>query len=222
MRIHIITTANTETVPCNYQRKLTGVVHKWLGENNTEHGTLSLYSFSWLHGGTLKKDGINFPKGASWFISFFNNNKIKTIVNSILSNPEMFSGMFVSDITIEETPDLSMREQFSIASPIFIKRFIGTTKKEIHYTYNNSEANEFMKETLLNKIKKAGLPVDDTLDIKFDLCYTNKKIKLMTYNGIKNKASLCPIIIKGKPETKKFAWEVGIGNCTGVGFGSIY
>jgi CRISPR/Cas system endoribonuclease Cas6 (RAMP superfamily) len=31
----------------------------------------------------------------------------------------------------------------------------------------------------------------------------------------------CPIIIKGKPETKLFAWNVGLGNSTGIGFGAI-
>lgn len=222
MRIYITTTISTEIVSFNYQKMLTGVVHKWLGTNNPEHGTLSLYSFSWLHNGMLNNNGICFPNGASWFISFYNEDRIKEIVNSILADPEMFAGMFVSDVTIEETPDLSMREQFFLASPIFIKRFIMNTQKEVHYTFNNSEANELMKKTLENKIKKAGLPIDDTLDIKFDLNYANKKTKLMTYNGIGNKASLCPIILKGKPETKKLAWDVGIGNCTGIGFGSIY
>jgi CRISPR/Cas system endoribonuclease Cas6 (RAMP superfamily) len=30
------------------------------------------------------------------------------------------------------------------------------------------------------------------------------------------------VIIEGKPETKLFAWDVGIGNSTGIGFGAIY
>src|SRR5574344_860328 len=222
MRVHIITSANTELVPFDYQQKLTGVVHKWLGKNNIEHGKISLYSFSWLHNGVLNKDGINFPGGAKWFISFYDIDKVKIIINSILADPEMFSGMFVSDITIEETPDLSLREQFFVASPILIKRFVATTYKETHYTFNDCEANDLMKETLVNKIKKAGLTIDDTLDIKFDYSYANKKMKLMTYKGIKNKANLCPIIIKCRPEIKAFAWNVGIGNSTGIGFGSIY
>lgn len=45
---------------------------------------------------------------------------------------------------------------------------------------------------------------------------------MVTYRGIGNRANMCPVIIDGRPETKAFAWEVGIGNSTGIGFGSIY
>ena len=36
MRIHLISTENKEIVPFDYQQKLVGTLHKWLGENN--HG----------------------------------------------------------------------------------------------------------------------------------------------------------------------------------------
>lgn len=54
------------------------------------------------------------------------------------------------------------------------------------------------------------------------MAYSGKRIKLMTYKGIKNKASMCPVIIKGTLQSKQFAWNVGIGNSTGIGFGAIY
>ena len=41
------------------------------------------------------------------------------------------------------------------------------------------------------------------------------------YNGVENKASWCPVIVEGKPETKAFAWNVGLGNSTGIGLGAI-
>ena len=71
-------------------------------------------------------------------------------------------------------------------------------------------------------MKEAGLEEDEKLDISFDLSYSKKKLKLVRYHGIGNKASLCPVVIKGKPETKQFIWNVGVGNCTGIGFGAIY
>ena len=49
MRLHIITTSNTTIVPFNYQQKLIGTVHNWLGKNEL-HDKISLYSFSWLKG----------------------------------------------------------------------------------------------------------------------------------------------------------------------------
>lgn len=90
------------------------------------------------------------------------------------------------------------------------------------YNFNHAQANQYLKDTLLSKMKEAGLEEDETLDICFDLSYSKKKLKLVRYHGIGNKASLCPVVIKGKPETKQFIWNVGVGNCTGIGFGAIY
>jgi len=66
----------------------------------------------------------------------------------------------------------------------------------------------------------AGL-TDDTLELRFDKDYPRASTKLVDYDGIKNRASWCPVIMKGKPETKLFAWNVGLGNSTGIGFGAV-
>ena len=34
MRIHISTTKNTSLVPFDYQQKLVGTIHKWIGNNS--------------------------------------------------------------------------------------------------------------------------------------------------------------------------------------------
>ncbi|MBP5287927.1 MAG: CRISPR-associated endoribonuclease Cas6 [Elusimicrobiales bacterium] len=222
MRLYLKTTSNVKTVPFSYQQNLTGVLHKWLGSGNTEHGKISMYSFSSLRGSKITDGGLNFQQGASWFISFADEMKIRKIVASILADPEMFCGMKVIDVDIEETPDMSKKELFFAASPIFIKRSFPEKHEDRHYTYEDAESNSLLKETLLNKMRLCSIPVDDTLEIRFDISYNKKKIKLVSYRNIKNKTSVCPIIIKGKPETKAFAWNVGIGNCTGIGFGAIY
>ena len=219
MRLHLKTTPNKSPVPFNYQQKLVGTIHKWLG-NNSIHGAISLYSFSWLKGGRKEGDALRFANGASMFISFFYDNYIRKIARSILDDPEMFCGLVVTSITIEDSPMIDDRELFFCASPIFIKRnhTDGTIN---HYNFTDPQANQFLKETLLSNMKIAGLE-DDTLDIRFDTSYSKKKLKLVRYHGIGNKASICPIIIKGKPATKLFAWNVGVGNSTGIGFGAIY
>lgn len=221
MRIYLNTSQNDEIVSFDYQKYLVGVLHKWLGVNN-EHDSISLYSFSWLHHGVKKENGLDFPNGASWFISFYEETRIKQIIASILKNPEMFAGMKVVDISIEETPNLMSRNLFYLGSPIFIKRTEDESGKAKHYTFEDSLSSELMKKTLIHKMEIAGLPVDETLNIYFDLDYEKKKIKYINYHNIRNKASLCPVYIKGKPETKAFAWNVGIGNSTGIGFGAIY
>lgn len=219
MRIHLRTTANTSPVPFNYQQKLVGTIHKWIG-NNSIHDKISLYSFSWLNGGGKVGNALDFSNGASLFISFYDEKFIKQIIKTILDDPEMFCGLTVTDITIDEEPAVEDRELFYCASPIFIKRKLedGSIKQ---YNFNDEEANSRLKETLLSKMKEVGME-DDTFDIQFDVSFSKKKTKLVHYHGIGNKANFCPVIIKGKPKTKLFAWNVGIGNCTGIGFGAIY
>lgn len=220
MRIHIKTTPNTEPVPFDYQQKMVGTIHKWIGKNAI-HDKISLYSFSWLNGAKACDGFLQFAHGATFFLSFYDEYVIRQIIKTILDNPSMFCGMSVVDIRIDGNPDLSQRNLFNCASPILLKRRLadGTVKQ---YNYNDGQANLFLKETLLSKMREAGLEEDDTLDISFDVSFPNKKLKLVRYHGIGNKASVCPVIIKGKTATKLFAWNVGLGNSTGIGFGAIY
>lgn len=219
MRIYLKTTPNKQPVSFNYQPKLVGTLHKWLGNNNI-HGKIAFHSFSWLMGGELIGGALRFSDGAGLFISFYDSSQIQRIVKSILADPDLFAGMSVIDVIIEEDPDLSGQELFRVASPVFIRRMIGT--RDIHYTYQDEECGRLLVETMKHKMQESGLPEDETLDIRFALDYNKKKVKLMEYNGVKNKASWCPVIIKGKPDTKIFAWNVGVGNSTGIGMGAIY
>jgi len=217
MRIHLNLSKNTKTVPFNYQYKLVGALHKWIG-GNIFHDKLSLYSFSQLQRGEKTENGLNFSNGANWFISFYDNLMLKKIVLSIKKDPEACFGMNVKSITIQETPDFTNIEYFKVASPVFIKRTIDGKSK--HYIYSDAESSELLTMTLQNKMKLADIE-DDSLKIEFDKNYKNISTKLIDYKGIKNKASWCPVIIHGKPETKAFAWNVGVGNSTGIGFGAL-
>lgn len=221
MRIIIETTPNTEFVSFDYQQKLVGTIHKWIGAHNVHHGSVSLYSFSWLQNGKMQGKGLTFPNGAKLFISFYDEDVIRDIVRSIMENPDMFCGMTVCDVSIVPDPDLSNKELFYLASPVFIHHKEGDGRYK-HYTYGDEHSSELMTETLRTKMRVAGLPEDEGLSVEFDMSYRGRRIKLMTYKGIKNKASMCPVVIKGTPQSKQFAWNVGIGNSTGIGFGAIY
>lgn len=217
MRIYLKTNFLDTTIPYEHQPMLVGTIHKWLGWNE-EHGKISLYSFSRLEGGKATNRGLGFEKGASFFFSSHNSELLKKMISGIRSDPNMFNGLAVSDIYIQEDPDLSERELFFAASPILIKR--RTEEKIDHVLYNDMRANTCLKETLTKKLMEAGLS-DDSFDIWFDSNYSKAGTKMITYKGIANRANWCPVIIKGKPETKLFAWNVGLGNSTGIGFGAI-
>lgn len=220
MRIHLKLSKNTKNCPISYQHKLVGTLHKWIGANKV-HDQLSLYSMSWLDNGKLNKEKeLVFKDGASWFISSPNTDLVKSIIHGVQKDPNVAFGMYVQEIQIQENPQFEFKEYFKVATPILIKRTEG--KSTTHYRFDDKLANQLMTETMHHKLRQAGYSAPENIEIKFDLSYIHAKQKLITYRKIKNKANVCPIIIKGDPQNIAFAWMVGIGNSTGIGFGSLY
>ena len=217
MRIHLKIESTNHTIPFDHQPLLVGTIHKWLGLNN-EHGEVSLYSFSRIEGGRAMNSELKFDRDATFFISSHDIELIKKLVWGIQQDKTMFCGLTVKEIVLEQDPDLSDRELFFVGSPIFIKRHFDEVTEHILYT--DERAPQFLKETLQTKMQLAGLE-DDDFEIHFDTTYTRAELKLINYKGISNKANWCPVVINGSPETKLFAWNVGLGNSTGIGFGAI-
>lgn len=217
MRIHLQLSPNQEVVPFNYQSQVVGRMHKWLGENEW-HDQTSLYSFSWLSGGKASKKGLDFKKGSSWFISAFDQSMLKALVSGIQDQPELAWGMMVRQITIQDTPSFGEREYFRVGSPVFVKEKAGD---KIHfYRYSDTKADGLLTQTLHTKLQRAGLSSDGA-SVSFDRDYLRPKTKKVTYKGIDNIANFCPVIVQGTPEQIAFAWNVGVGNSTGIGFGSL-
>lgn len=219
MRAYLNLSANTSQVPFNYQPFLVGALHKWLGNNNI-HGSLSLYSFSWLKNGRKSGKTLDFRNGGLWHISFYDEDLMKKLIAGIRTDPEINFGMRVTEITLRNTPEFGEEETFMLDSPVLVKRIKEGEKNEKHYTFSDPEANGLLTETLRHKLTKAGLG-DRKIEVIFDTDYSEAKTKMVTYRDINNRANMCPVILKGDPDAIAFAWNVGIGNSTGIGFGSV-
>lgn len=217
MRVYLKINTNNEELPFNHQHLLTGAIYKWLG-NNDEHGKVSLYSFSWLRNGKKTQTGLSFGNHTTFFFSSFDVGLIKRLVNGIKKDNTIYNGYLVNEIIIQEDPDLTDQKHFHIESPILIKRKNG--QKIEHITFKDDDASLFMKETLQTKLEKAGIESED-FEIKFNPLIGKATTKLVRYKSIENRASWCPITINGSNKLKQFAWNVGIGNSTGIGFGAI-
>jgi CRISPR-associated endoribonuclease Cas6 len=218
MRIHLKLTKNEELIPYNYQSFLTGALHKWMGKENLEHGNVSLYSFSWLQNVDTTKEGINLKRDSIFFISGYDELLIKTIVKGIMVDPSVCFGSSVSAIHVEETPVFSTVQRFSNASPVFVRRF--EDDKNNHLSFNDEKAPVILTEIMQRKLSLAGLPTDN-VQVSFDRTYPNPCTKVITYKGIGNRVNLCPVIVEGTPEQVAFAWDVGVGHSTGIGFGAL-
>ena len=208
---------NNLTIPYNYQPQLTGAIHKWLGPNDW-HGSTALYSFSWLQGGESTGKGLSFPHGASWEVSSYEASFLKRLIKGIQQDPDLAFGLRVTDISIQETPAFSSKETLFVTSPVLIKRAIGN--KDVHYTYDQPECGALLTETLQRKLKMADIP-SEGLKIDFLSDYPAAQTKIIYYNKIGNRVNICPVVIEGSPEQIAFAWEVGVGNSTGIGFGAL-
>ncbi|HRF40576.1 MAG TPA: CRISPR-associated endoribonuclease Cas6, partial [Saprospiraceae bacterium] len=89
-----------------------------------------------------------------------------------------------------------------------------------YYFPGDEMADTYLTETLHAKLIRAGLDTAG-VTVRFDENYTSPKTKLVSYRDLKIKATFCPVIITGSPEAIAFAWQVGVGNSTGIGFGAL-
>lgn len=217
MRLNLTLQSNPQTeLPFDYQHKLVQTFHGWLPSNDI-HDDISLYSLSWLSGGRAVDGKLVFPNGANWFISFHDERIAKHLLAGMLRQTETTFGMRVMDVQILEEPDFGETARFICASPILAKEREGDVTH--HRTFNDATADDILTKTLQTKLTNAGLSTD--VSVRFDRTYPHAKTKLVTIKDIKNRASMCPVIVEGAPESVSFAWSVGIGHSTGVGFGAI-
>jgi CRISPR-associated endoribonuclease Cas6 len=207
-------------VPFYYQQNLVGAFHRWIGENEL-HDDISLYSLSWLYGGKMRRDkkGFDFKNGATFFISAPNQDLLKDLINGIFQGTEICWGMHVEEVSMKVTPNFGNYQRFIPQSPIFIKRTRPEDNGHQFFFPTDKEANNYMTETLQRKLAKTGLTTD--VSVSFDNSWSKIKIKKIQFNKINLKATLCPVIVEGHPDAVRFAWDVGIGNSTGIGFGAL-
>jgi CRISPR-associated endoribonuclease Cas6 len=219
MRLKLKLTKNKITVPFDYQQKLVGTIHKWMGRND-EHGKQSVFSFSQLQSGELVENGFSFPEGSVLYFSSTDNKLLTRVYKGIKEDPMLFCGLKVYEIDMQSEPEFRNRERFPLLSPLFFKQQIEGKTKAKHFTFEDEETENLLTEAVKRRLEFNKIP-DDTLKITFDKTYKGKKTKVIKYRGIGNKTSVCPIIVEGKFETMEFIWNNGVGHSIGIGFGCL-
>ena len=219
MRLKLILNKSKETLPFNYQPILTRVLHKWIGNNNDIHENVSLYSFSWLQNVSANSRGIMTKDYTYCFFSFHDTVLAKKVLRSITNNPVIYEDLVVQDVILQEVPDLSNIKTFYVTSPVFVKEQ-NDEGRTVHYSFDDERSEYLLTQTLKTKLDIARID-SSNLRVKFHQDYPKAKTKIIDYKGIRSKANLCPVEIEGNEEQKAFAWNVGVGNSTGIGFGSL-
>ena len=219
MRFKIKISKNTKTLPFDYQQKLVGTIHKWMGRNK-EHGKQSVFSFSQLQNGEKVDNGFNFPDGSALYFSSTDKDILTNVYKGIKSDPNLFCGLIAVEINIINEPEFKNEERFVLLSPLLFKRKDEGRNSKKHFTFKDAETEGLLTEAVKKRLSKNGIE-DDSLKITFDKTYLNKKTKVIKYKGIGNKTSVCPVIVIAKPESMSFIWNNGIGHSTGIGFGCL-
>lgn len=222
MKFRIYLSANTEPVPYNYAHSLCGVFHQWLGPNDL-HNMMSLYSLGWLNKARAANGGLWFENGSHWDIGIYNDDIAERLIRGLLLKDFWFFGMQIRKVARLEPPDFSEgRHRFLANSPIILRKMLDDgTRKYLLYS-DGFESTHALTRLFRGKLREAGKKeLAETVYARFDDGFRNPKTKLVDIKGIKNKGSVCPVIAEGPPEALEFLWEVGAGELTGVGFGSL-
>ncbi len=225
MRLHFQLSPNQQSVPFDYPHFLTGAFHRWLGENEMHDG-LSLYSLGWLQGGSAQRGALQFPRGATWFISAPDTQAggalLGRVAEAALREPAVCCGMEVIQIEAQPTPEFGPKRVFRADSPIFLRGPRTPAGLDPHLTFNDAGADAMLTHVLRRKLIAAGLETHaETATVRFDRAFQAPKTRLIQIQESRKRVNVCPVVAQGSPEALGFLWNVGAGHLTGCAFGSL-
>lgn len=218
MRLQLRLSPNTAPVPFDHLHQLTGVLHKWLGENEVHDG-LSLYSFGWLRNARTRHGALDFPGGTVWTVSFADLALGKQVLRGLAADPEAAFGMTVQEARIVEVPGFSSGQRFLVDGAVLTRCNRDDGGRD-HLTFEDVESEITLTRTLHRKLEAAGLSTEG-VRVCFDREWGGARTKVVPLKGMRYKTSVCPVILEGPPEAIQFAWLVGVGELTGSGFGAL-
>lgn len=229
MRTIIRFSENKELVPIVNQAIINGYIHKCLGRDNEFHNSKNDYCISHLYGGKLNEDKktLSFNDGGYICVSSNNQSFLGSIISGILKNPELGWGMnfkrfdFIKEDFIGSGTKYKSWHHFATLSPFIIKDY-ADKKTYTFVTLNDVDFTIKVREHLMKKLSEIYDDIDLTdFDIKIENRPSNKVKKIMVKNVI-NKANQCQISIFCKADVAEKIYNLGIGQSTGSGFGTIY
>ena len=223
MRIKINFSKNTSAVPVQNQSLLNTYVHKCLGHKNEYHDKKNDYCISHLYGGKLNpdKNTLSFENGGFITISSKDLEFVNKLLIGIISNPNFTGGMIFSGVDHIDERFFDGWNYFTTLSPFIIKKY-SDKKNYTFITLNDVSFENNLKEYLVKKLKQ----IDNTIDLSdFDVKIPDNnthKVKSVLVKNVINKANQCHINIFCNKKVAELLYNIGIGQSTGSGFGTIY
>lgn len=248
MRIIIRFTKNLEPVSYINQHLVNSYIYsKCLKNHRKYHDEKSNYCISGLYGGKLNKETqmLDFPNGAMIVVTSQDSEFITKIMLGAMSNKEFTCGMLFHTIDSVDEKFYNGCNHFATLSPIIFKNYteygykfvVFEDKKFLSKANDNTikklnvlDINSFSKY-ITNRIKNKLIKINPDLDLtNFKICakYHDKhKIKkiLIKHDNIKddvsNYANQIQLDIYCNKNIAEIIYNLGIGQSTGSGFGTI-
>lgn len=211
----IFTNPENNIIPIVNQKELNSYIHKCIGVNNKYHDTFSDYSISSIQGGKLcDKDKITFQNSTPYIIITSDNLEfISNIMMGIQNSTHSFFNMKFERFEISDFVVNDYCDTIITVSPILLK------KNGYKITFRNDNWLDILTEQLKSKLFHRGV-VDDTLHIEIRNYHRGKE-KVILVGNVFNPCSYLSLKVYGKKETRKMIYNMGFGNSTGSGFGTI-
>jgi CRISPR-associated endoribonuclease Cas6 len=222
MRIKLLLSPSSENLPINNQHIVNSFIHRALGRKNDYHDKKSDYSVSSLQGGKWIEgtQNISFKNGGYITISSLDKEFFDKILIGAYTTP------FHNDISVVGMDFVDEQfyngwNHFATLSPFLIKKY--NSKQDYSFlTLDNPNFQKEVKDYLINKLSK----INPNLDLSdFEVSIPNKpnhKIKKVLVKNVVNKANQCQVSIHCNKKVAELLYNIGIGQSTGSGFGSIY
>jgi CRISPR-associated endoribonuclease Cas6 len=222
MRIKLNFNTKGLELPINNQHIVNSFIHRCIGKDNEYHDSKNDYSISSLQNGKLIKgsDKIIFNKDAYITISSLNMKLINDILFGAY-NTELIGAVKVTGVDFIDEHLLNGWNHFATLSPFIIKKY--SDKKK--YTFITLDGEDFdiqVKDYLIQKLLKIKPDLNlDGFDVRIPK-HPSHKIKKILIKNVINLANQCQISINCSKEVATLLYNIGLGQSTGSGFGTIY
>lgn len=213
MIINIILTKPTSEVPVNNQHYINGFFHKILGKNNKWHDTFSNYAVSSLQGGHLHNSHLEFDGNPYITVSSEDTEFINAVMTGAMSSDAEVFGMKFKTFEINDYKVNEYYDKIYTISPILVKK----DGKKI--AVDDKDFIKVLNKNCKDKLSHIGI-VDDTFSIEVRNP-EKAKVKKIMVGDIFNICSMVSLVVRGRKKTRRTLYNLGLGNSTGCGFGSV-
>ena len=200
-------------------KEVNGFINRSLGKENKYHGHFSNYCVSTMQGGKMNREGIIFFSDGGYIqVSSSDKDFINDLVSGIVTNSDNLSigSLQYKSIDIDEFRPFKEYDIIRTISPLYL------SNKGRSLTFKDDNFIEVLTEKSRKKLIHNGLSERVANTLSFNLFHPeNAKTKMIEIGKQKNICSQIMLYVKGNKKARVMLYEMGLGKCTGFGFGAV-